>query len=236
MGPAEECRCLAPDVNIAVEFAPRKPTNQMHQLFFRTEQDSHILRNNKFVSQIVMNLYGPPYVCRGGSAMDGPIIGNDLATAINRLGSIRRQLKELETEESVLRNEIMTALVEWPLKWFPVRVGAYEVRKQIRSGKVDQEQAAKILLDKGLLAQVASVPVIQDNDRIYLLRADLSSVEMPRQSRGTLIADYDAAVGERPVIGGEDIQSFYQAGQLTTEEWRECFKDGKPLIEVLMVR
>ncbi|PSR33743.1 MAG: hypothetical protein C7B46_09080 [Sulfobacillus benefaciens] len=168
--------------------------------------------------------------------MDGPIIGNDLATAINRLGGIRRQLKELETEESVLRNQIMAALAEWPSKWFPIRVGGYEVRRQIRGGKVDPEQAAKILLDKGLLSQVASVPVIQDNDSIYLLRADLSRVEMPRQSRSALIADYDAAVGERPMIKGDDIQSFYQAGQLTVDEWRECFKDGKPLIEVLMVR
>ncbi len=168
--------------------------------------------------------------------MEGPVIERDLAETINRLGSIRRQLKDLETEEALLRNQVVAALAGWPAKWFPIRVGGYEIRRQQRAGKLDVDQAVKILLDKGLLALLESTPVIIGTQEVYALRVDLASQMMPPETRSVLLQDYEAAIGERPVIAVGDIEALHQQGKLTEDEWKGCFKDAKPFIEMLTVR
>lgn len=168
--------------------------------------------------------------------MGGPSIGRDLAEAIGRLGGLRRQMKALETEESVLRQQVMNAIRDWPQEWFPVRVSGYELKRQQRVGKVDGEEAARILSDKGLLAQVKTQPALFNIDSLMELRVDLASKPMPSTTRQDLTDKFEAAIAWQPIITPQDLEEFRAHGHLADAEWLQCFRDLKPVIEVLLVR
>lgn len=168
--------------------------------------------------------------------MGGPSIGRDLAEAIGRLGGLRRQMKALETEESVLRQQVMNAIRDWPQEWFPVRVSGYEIKRQQRTGKVDGEEATRILSDKGLLDQVKTRPEFFNIDTLIELRVDLAQKPMPSATRQDLTDKFEQAIGWQPVITAQDLEEFHAHGQLEEAEWTQCFRDLKPIIEVLLVR
>lgn len=168
--------------------------------------------------------------------MERPVIGRDLAEAIGRLGGVRRQIKALETEESALRQQVMKAIADWPQECFPVRVAGYEVKRQQRVGKVDVDEATKILSDKGLLDQVDTRPEFLDIDALINLRVDMARKPMPSQTRLELTAQFEQAIGWHPVITAQEIQDFYAHHRLEEAEWLLCFRDLKPVIEVLLVR
>ncbi len=168
--------------------------------------------------------------------MQGPNIGRDLAETVGRLGGVKRQIKVLETEESALRQQVMKAIAQWPQEWFPVRVAGYELKRQLRVGKVDVEEATKILSDKGLLDQVATRPEFLDIEALINLRVDLARKPMPSTTRQDLTAEFEQAIGWQPVITVHEIQEFYAHQRLDESEWLLCFRDLKPVIEVLSVR
>ncbi len=168
--------------------------------------------------------------------MQGPTIGRDLAETVGRLGGVRRQIKSLETEESVLRQQVMNAIADWPQEWFPIRVAGYELKRQQRTGKIDVEEATKILSDKGLLDQVETEPLLLDSDALINLRVDLARQPMPTETRQQLTGEFERAIGWQPVITAEEIQQFYIHHRLEEAEWRLCFRDLKPVTLIISVR
>lgn len=160
----------------------------------------------------------------------------ELAQAVTRLGHLRRQLKELETEETLLREEILSQVGDWPKEAFPLRVGAFEVRLAERKGRIDAALSYQLLADEHLLAEVPFEPAITDPAQVDRLRRLLVRLSMPEDTRDQLVQIYKAAIDWHPAISHDVLAKLYDEAQLTMDQYRQCFKDGKPIVTALTVR
>ncbi len=171
-----------------------------------------------------------------GEGFRTPAISPELAQAVTQLGHVRRQLKDLETEEALLREQILAVVEHWPKEAFPLRVGAFEVRLGERKGRIDVAACYQVLEEERLLAEMPVEPVILDVSQVDQLRRALVRLDMPDATREQLIRSYKAAVDWQPILSHEVLAKLHQEAQLSPEEYRACFKDGKPTVTMLTVR
>ena len=165
-----------------------------------------------------------------------PHISAELAQAVTRLGYLRRQLKELETEESLLRDRILSEISSWPRTSFPMKVGNFEVRLGERKGRVDPQGAYQVLLTQRLLSEVPMEPGIEDVAQVEALGHGLARLTMPEVTRSQLVQLYQGAIKWHPQVSQEILAAFQDQARLTVEQYRACFKDSKPVVVTLTVR
>ncbi|NMP21331.1 hypothetical protein [Sulfobacillus harzensis] len=165
-----------------------------------------------------------------------PAITPELAQAVTRLGHIRRQMRDLETEEALLREEILSVVEYWPRDVFPLRVGAFEVRVGERKGRIDLTQCLSIMEREHLLAEVPREPVIVSHDGADELRRALTRLDMPESTREALVQAYKAAIDWKPDVSFDVLTRLADEARLSPEEYKSCFKEGKPTVTVLTVR
>jgi len=165
-----------------------------------------------------------------------PVITPELAEAVTRLGHLRRQLKDLETEETLLREQILAVLDHWPKSTFPLRVGAFEVRLGERKGRIDTSSCLNLLETQHLLPEIPVEPVIVNPHDVDQLGRSLVRLAMPDQTREQLVQTYKAAIDFKPVISHDVLEDLYDRARLSPEEYRSCFKDGKVSVVTLTVR
>lgn len=171
-----------------------------------------------------------------GSDQDAVRVSPELARAVTRLGHLRRQLKELETEETLLRDEIISIIGDWPKEKFPLRVGAFEVRLAERRGRLDVNACRTILDQEGLTASLPTEPLVQDVEAVRRLGRSLTSLPMPDASRAELVQGYRRAIGWQPVIAVESVATLFEEARLSRDQYLACFKDMKPVVPTLTVR
>lgn len=165
-----------------------------------------------------------------------PEISENLRQAIVRLGNIRCQLKDLETEEALIRDQILNHIQEWPQSWFPLRVTPFELNRQRRPGRVESEQARNILRNEGVLDRVPMERVIRDQAALADFDRKLSCLKMPSATRAQLAAQLSLSIGEVPQITPKILGELYDVKLLDGEAYFGCFRDGKPFTTVLVVR
>lgn len=165
-----------------------------------------------------------------------PAVTPELAQAVTRLGHLRRQLKDLETEENLLREQILAVVETWPRDAFPLRVGAFEVRLGERKGRIDTAACYHILEAGRLLAEIPMAPVIREGAMLDQWRRALMRLDMPEATREALVQAYKAAIDWQPAISHELLAQWMQEARLSPEEYRACFKEGKPTVTMLTVR
>lgn len=159
-----------------------------------------------------------------------------LAEAVTRLGHLRRQLKDLETEEGMLRDQILAAVESWPREAFPLRVGAFEVRLGERKGRIDDDATWAMLESERLRSDVPEIPKVKDPERVEDLRRSLVRLDMPSETREVLVTQYKAAIVWDPTLSFELLTRFRDEARLTPDQYARCFKDGKPTVTTLTVR
>ncbi|MCY0878314.1 MAG: hypothetical protein OWU84_05185 [Firmicutes bacterium] len=159
-----------------------------------------------------------------------------LASAITRLGHLRQEMKTLETEEQVLREQILEATAGWPPEAFPLRVGAFELRIGERKGRVDAEAALGILTAERLTPELPQVPVIRDAHQFEAFRRALGRLNMPSETRSELVRMMKAAIEWQPLLTYEALTTLREDGRLADDDYRLCFKDQKPVVRVITVR
>lgn len=160
----------------------------------------------------------------------------ELAQAVTQLGHIRRQLKQLEMEETLLREEILGTIGDWPRTVFPLRVGSFEVRLGERKGRLDAEKAYQILSERHLLHDVPHAPRLKDGEALQALGRSLTGLSMPESTRKELVGLYQEAIDYQPQISLDVLTSLRSDARLTPEQYGACFKDGRPVIQTLLVR
>lgn len=165
-----------------------------------------------------------------------PHITAELAQAVTRLGYLRRQLKELETEEALLRDRILSEVEDWPREVFPVKVGSFDVRLAERKGRIDAAAAYQLLSQERLLAEMPSEPSITDAGELEALGRGIAGCPMPAATRSQLIGQYKKAVDWAPSISHDSLLNLYQKARLAPEQYRRCFKEGKSSVVSLTVR
>lgn len=165
-----------------------------------------------------------------------PTVTPELAQAVTRLGHLRRQIRDLETEENLLREEILAVVERWPREAFPLRVGAFEVRLGERKGRIDAEASRQVLETEHLLAEIPRHPVIVDDEAVEGFGRALIRLDMPENTRQALVQAYQAAIQWPPNISHEALARFAEHARLTPDEYRACFKEGKPTVTTLTVR
>lgn len=166
----------------------------------------------------------------------GPTITPELAQAVTRLGHLRRQLKQLETEEVLLRDRIVAEIGDWPKRLFPIKIGAFEVRLAERHGRMDLAETIKVLQAQHLLPQVPRLPQVRDAEAVERLGRELARLAMPEESRQQIISTYQAAIDFVPDVTPEWLVEQARSSRLTPEQYRACFKDQKPVVPMLTVR
>ncbi len=164
------------------------------------------------------------------------VLTPQMAQAIIRLATVRAQMRQLESEEQTLRQSVLEALASWPDSAYPIRVGHYEVRLTRRAGRVDYEAAAGVLDGKNLLESAPVEPIIKDPQACVALRRAVTELAMPKASRKVLSEQYFEALAFRPVIHGDWLKALCENEALDLLSYAECFKDGKPVLPVLVVR
>ena len=176
----------------------------------------------------------------GGLAMESgkfdPPVSAELAQAVTRLGYLRQQLKELETEEALLRQRIIDEVGHWPSDAFPVKVGRFEVRLSYRKGRVDAAAAEAVLKAQRLMSEIPLTAHIADIPAMDELGRGLASLPMPDDTRSALIVRYQTAVDWIPDMSADTIGALYERARLTPEQYQRCFKDGKATTLSLAVR
>ena len=165
-----------------------------------------------------------------------PTITPELAQAVTRLGHLRRQLKDLETEESLLRDEILGIVQDWSRNAFPLRIGTFEVRLGERRGRIDRDMAKKILEEAHVLLEVPFEPVILSSNKADELRRALVRMTMPENTRQSLVNTYQSAIDWQPALSHEALLDLYHRARLQPQDYCACFKEGKPTVITLTVR
>lgn len=165
-----------------------------------------------------------------------PRITPELAQAVNRLGYLRRQLKDLETEETLLRERILSEVASWPPEWLPAKVGSFEVRLGQRKGRIDAKAALELLTTAKLLSEVPSEPAIRSTESVQALGHGLARLAMPEETRNQLVDGYRTAIEWHPVITQDILSSLLDRSRISAPQYRACFKDGQPIIPMLTVR
>jgi len=169
-------------------------------------------------------------------APEKPPVTPALAQAVTRLGYLRRQLRELEAEEMILREEILNAFADWPKEAFPLRIGPFEVRIQERVGRIDRERALHVLRERNLGDEIPFQPVVQEVEGVVDLVEAIDHEPMPEMSRVRLQRAYQKAIGWEPAITAEWVTELWQSAKCDVDTYRACFKDGRPVTSILQVR
>ncbi|PSR23012.1 MAG: hypothetical protein C7B45_04330 [Sulfobacillus acidophilus] len=165
-----------------------------------------------------------------------PPIGPDLTEAVTQLGLLRRQMKELESQELTLRARVLAQITHWPRHAFPVKVGQFEVRLSYRKGRVDSNQAADILTQARLMPEVPRVACVRADAEIEALGRAIASLAMPEKTRHLLTQHFQEAIDFCPDISFELLSGFHERARLTTDQYQACFRDGQSVLPVLTVR
>ncbi|MCL8208423.1 MAG: hypothetical protein K6V97_10180 [Actinomycetia bacterium] len=167
--------------------------------------------------------------------MQRPPVSPDLAAAVGQLAQLRREIRRLEVEEEALRGMVLQAVADWPAAWFPVRVGGHELRRHERVGRLDESAARRTLAEAGLLEAVPLEPVVRDPAAMGRLFEQVAALEAAGGLRG-IRATLEAAVEwvRRPTV--EVVRTLWDTGRLDDDRYRACFRDGRPVIVVLVVR
>jgi hypothetical protein len=159
-----------------------------------------------------------------------------LAETVNRLGQIREQLKALTTEESALRDAILAVVETWPAEWFPVRVGAHQLKLSHRPGKLDREGAETTLARLRLSARVPREARVAHPERAREFPSLARGMNLPPDTTEALLAAYEEIIEWTPVISVELLEGWHDGGVLEDADYAACFRDGRPEILVLTVR
>lgn len=165
-----------------------------------------------------------------------PTVTLDLQETVNRIGHLRRQLKVLESEEALLRDQILIRLKDWPEEIFPLRIGEFEVRLGERKARLDPALAETILRQASLLEELPKDPQVQNAEAYTRFVEALSSLDMPTVTRRQLTSALGQAITVRAHVSQGAIDDLRHSGRLSEEEYRACFKDGRPTITTLTVR
>lgn len=160
----------------------------------------------------------------------------ELVEAVSRLAAIRRHLKDLEMEESILRDEIIAGLSRLNDPRFPLRLGDHEVRLGGRAGRVNETAAMEQLNRAGLSDQVETAVEIGDAETARQFPLQVRALSMPKATRTALMTWFDTAIALRPHPTSEQLERWRSAALLDDEAYRRCFKDLKPWIPILTVR
>lgn len=168
--------------------------------------------------------------------MDIPPLTPEIAQDILRLATVRRTIKQLELEEQQLRQTLTSQLASWPPEAFPLKVGVHAVRVSHRKGRVDYDAAMEILRAAGLLDEAPREPYILDEATCSALGQAIVDLPMPPLTQVALEKYYHGALGQRPVITPEWLETLGAQQKLSPEDYVQCFKDEKPVVPVLMVR
>lgn len=168
--------------------------------------------------------------------MGRPSVSPELAAIISRLGQIRRQVKDLETEDSALRDAVLKAIVAWPQEWFPMRVAGYTLSRQERSGRLDPDAAWDCLQNLGLGTLVPQGPALANEDAALRFPDRLAGLGLSPGQVAMVLEAYGAVIQMVPQPSPELIRRWLDEGRLTEHDYRQCFKDGRPTITVLTVR
>ncbi|WP_053960163.1 hypothetical protein [Sulfobacillus thermosulfidooxidans] len=163
-------------------------------------------------------------------------VSANMAQVIVRLATIRREIRQLETEEHVIRQELLKTVQDWPPHAFPIRVGEVELRLQQRSGRIDYEEALHILDSQGLLNQAPAEGIVSDQDALIALRVAISELSMPQDTQQQLSSFFQQAIQFRPTLSTEWLAHLFQSQALDEASYARCFKDQKPVVPVLVVR
>ncbi len=164
-------------------------------------------------------------------AWSGPIV-----QAVERIHQIRTEINQLQMEETVLREAVLTALKGVSEDEFPVRLGSHDVRVQTRSGRLEKSAALARLTSLGLDQELARVPEIVSLEAIALWEETLSQVSMPVKSRERLVNVYQTAIERRPEINIEQLKAWKVQKRLSDADYAQCFKDGKAVVYALTIR
>jgi hypothetical protein len=168
--------------------------------------------------------------------MQRPPVSPDLAAAVGQLAQLRREIRRLEVEEEALRGMVLQAVADWPAAWFPVRVGGHELRRHERVGRLDESAARRTLAEAGLLEAVPLEPVVRDPAAMARLFEQVAALEAAAGGLRGIRAMLEAAVEwvRRPTV--EVVRTLWDTGRLDDDRYRACFRDGRPVIVVLVVR
>lgn len=168
--------------------------------------------------------------------MESPSLSPETARAIMRLAALRREIRQLETEEQRLRQEVTVQLMPWPGSAFPLSVGTCEVRLTRRKGRVDYEAAVGVLNARNLLQGAPEEAAVSDQQACRALRQGIAELPMPPLTQIVLEGHCRQAIAWRPVIAAEWLESLCGNQALDNEAYARCFKDQKPVVPVLVVR
>jgi hypothetical protein len=164
-------------------------------------------------------------------AWSGPIV-----QAVDRIFRIRGEVHQLELEESVLREAVLSALEGVAEEEFPLRLGSHDVRIQSRMGRVDEASALKRLAELGLDNDVPRVPEILSVDALSAFEAALYDVQMGSKSRERLVKAWRDAIGYQRKVDGAQLRAWRASKRLSEADYRQCFRDGKAVVRFLTIR
>jgi hypothetical protein len=168
--------------------------------------------------------------------MDRPGLTPELARAVSRLAQLRDELKQRETEEAALRDAILASIQGWPDEWFPIRIAGHELRRARRAGRLDGEKAQDRLAARGLLARVPLAPRIKDAQAAIEFPERVRRLNLDDAVTRELTLGFREAVSLEPSISADLLKAWRDNGTLPESDYRQCFKDGRSEILVLLVR
>jgi len=161
----------------------------------------------------------------------GPVV-----QAVERIHQIRREMHQLELEEGVLREAVLTALEGVSEDEFPVRLGSHDVRVQFRNGRLDETAAYARLSTLGLIGELALVAEIVDQPAVATWEDTLKQVSMSVTSRQRLTQAFHAAISYRAKVDIEQLKRWREAKRLSEADYRLCFRDGRSVVRALTIR
>lgn len=156
--------------------------------------------------------------------------------AVDRIFRIRHEVRQLEKEETSLRDSVLAALAGVREVDFPLHLGGHDVRVQVRSGRIDDQRAVDRMTELGLAGRLPIKPNIVDPVLLADFEHDLATVAMSNRSRARLKASYAAAVSHRAHLDGDTLRSWREQRLISDDDYQTCFHDGKSTIRILIVR
>ncbi|CAB1127912.1 conserved protein of unknown function [Candidatus Hydrogenisulfobacillus filiaventi] len=162
--------------------------------------------------------------------------GPELVEAVTRLARLRRQLKELEHEEAVVRERVLALLDPWPPEAFPLAVGPLTVTRYSRPGRLDPEAARRVLTAAGQWQALPAEWTVADPALAEHLAAQLAILPMPESSRAVLSALWRGALARQPRLDAAVLDRLVAEGRLDARDRAACFKGGRPSVTVVAVR
>ena len=164
-------------------------------------------------------------------AWSGPIV-----QAVDRIYRIRNEIRQLEMEETVLRDAVLSALEEVDESAFPLRLGNHDVRVQFRSGRIDEDSAVSVLTAAGLESELVKTGEIVGTEQLLQLEESLRTATMPAKSRDALQSAYRSAIRYRMRVDLDRLKALRTGGMIDEESYQGCFRDRKSVVRALSIR